>query len=107
MPPVDSLAVTWESPRFDDFPGGAARKALRNDPDAQQGASINGLLPQWVSPYTEWHTFSEEVYILEGTIDTTFGRMTKGAYLAHPRKTCTARCIRSTGACSSSSCGGP
>ena len=65
-------------------PAGAARKALRNDPEARQGASINGLLPQWISPYTEWHTFSEEVYIMEGTIDTTYGRMTPGAYLAHP-----------------------
>ncbi|MCY4372015.1 MAG: DUF4437 domain-containing protein [bacterium] len=81
---VDIRKVPWESPRFDDFPAGASRKALRNDPGAQQGASINGLLPQWISPYTEWHTFSEEVYILEGTIDTTFGKMTEGAYLAHP-----------------------
>lgn len=84
VPFVDSRSVPWESPRFDDFPAGAARKALRNDPEARQGASINGLLPQWISPYTEWHTFSEEVLILEGTIDTTFGRMTPGAYLAHP-----------------------
>ena len=84
VPFVDSLAVPWGSPRFDDFPAGAARKPLRNDPEAQQGAALIGLLPQWISPYTEWHTFSEEVYILEGTIDTTFGKMTKGAYLAHP-----------------------
>ena len=84
VPYVDSLKVPWESPRFDDFPAGAARKALRSDPEARQGAAISGLLPQWLSPYTEWHTFSEEVHILEGTIDATFGKMTKGAYLAHP-----------------------
>lgn len=84
VPFVDAFALPWDQPRLADFPAGAARKSLRLQEDPPVGVAINGLLPHWLSPLKEWHTFAEEVLILEGTIDTTYGKMTKGAYLSHP-----------------------
>lgn len=76
--------VAWERPRTDGFPAGAGRKTLRDDPEAGEGFWVLGVLPHWDSPMTEWHSFSEENYILEGEIETTEGVMRVGGYLAHP-----------------------
>lgn len=82
--PVHAADVAWERPRTKDFPAGAGRKTLREDPEAAQGFWLLGVLPHWDSPATEWHTFAEENYILEGEIETAVGVMTTGAYLSHP-----------------------
>jgi hypothetical protein len=82
--PVHAADVPWEQPRTAGFPTGAARKTLREDPDTGQGFWLLGLLPHWSSPLTEWHTFAEENYVLEGTVQTAVGLMGPGAYLAHP-----------------------
>ncbi len=81
---LDSLNTKWQNTRLVEFPAGSARKALRDDPKALQWVAVTGLLPQWVSPFTEWHTFSEEIFVLEGSITTTEGTMEPGAYLSHP-----------------------
>lgn len=74
--------LIWRSPIVSDFPGGAARKAFY-DHD-QYGSGILGILPEWDSPFYEWHTFSEEILIVEGSIISSFGTMKRGAYLSHP-----------------------
>lgn len=82
--PVHAADVPWERPRVEGFPAGAARKTLRDDPEAGQGFWLLGVLPHWDSPYLEWHTFNEENYILEGEIETAVGLMRPGSYLSHP-----------------------
>ncbi len=82
--PIHAAEVPWERPRVEGFPVGAARKTLRDDPEAGQGFWLLGVLPHWNSPYQEWHTFNEENYILEGEIETAVGLMRPGSYLSHP-----------------------
>lgn len=82
--PVHVGDVPWEHPRTEGFPAGAGRKTLRDDPEAGEGFWVLGVLAHWDSPMTEWHTFSEENFILEGEIETAEGLMEVGAYLAHP-----------------------
>lgn len=74
--------LLWRSPVVSDFPGGAARKAFYDHGD--YGSGILGILPEWESPFYEWHTFSEEILIIEGSIISSFGTMKRGAYLSHP-----------------------
>ena len=75
--------VDWAGAVVKELPGGAARKALGDHDDF--GAAVLGVLPGWNSPFTEFHTFSEEIFQIQGTMSTTFGVMTPGAYLSHPR----------------------
>lgn len=82
--PIHAADIPWERPRVDGFPAGAARKTFRDDPEAEQGFWLLGVLPHWNSPYLEWHTFNEENYILEGEIETAVGLMRPGSYLSHP-----------------------
>ena len=74
--------LDWRSPVVTDLPGGAARKAFNDHDD--YGSGILGILPQWDSPFYEWHTFSEEILIVEGSIISSFGTMKRGDYLSHP-----------------------
>jgi hypothetical protein len=74
--------LVWRSPVVSDFPGGAARKAFYDHDE--YGSGILGILPEWESPFYEWHTFSEEILIVEGSIISSFGTMNRGAYLSHP-----------------------
>lgn len=74
--------IVWRSPIVSDFPGGAARKAFYDHDE--YGSGILGILPEWESPFYEWHTFSEEILIVEGSIISSFGTMKRGAYLSHP-----------------------
>jgi hypothetical protein len=74
--------LVWRSPVVSDFPGGAARKAFHDH--GEYGSGILGILPEWESPFYEWHTFSEEILIVEGSIISSFGTMNRGAYLSHP-----------------------
>lgn len=74
--------LVWRSPIVSDFPGGAARKAFYDHDEF--GSGILGILPEWESPFYEWHTFSEEILIVEGSIISSFGTMKRGAYLSHP-----------------------
>ena len=74
--------IVWRSPIVSDFPGGAARKAFYDH--GEYGSGILGILPEWESPFYEWHTFSEEILIVEGSIISSFGTMNRGAYLSHP-----------------------
>ena len=74
--------LVWRSPVVSDFPGGAARKAFHDH--GEYGSGILGILPEWDSPYYEWHTFSEEILIVQGSIISSFGTMKRGAYLSHP-----------------------
>lgn len=74
--------IAWRSPIVSDFPGGAARKAFHDHGD--YGSGVLGILPEWDSPFYEWHTFSEEILIVEGSIISSFGTMKRGAYLSHP-----------------------
>lgn len=82
--PIHAADLPWERPRVEGFPAGAARKTLRDDPEAGQGFWLLGVLPHWNSPFLEWHTFNEENYILEGEIETAVGLMRPGSYLSHP-----------------------
>ena len=75
--------VDWTEAVVKELPGGAARKALGDHDDF--GAAVLGVLPGWNSPFTEFHTFSEEIFQIQGTMSTTFGVMTPGSYLSHPR----------------------
>lgn len=81
--PVHVADIPWEAPKTPDFPAGAARKTLRDDPASGQGFWVLGVLPHWSSPMTEWHEFTEENYILEGSIETAAGLMEVGCYLSH------------------------
>ena len=85
--------LVWRSPVVSDFPGGAARKAFYDHDEF--GSAILGILPEWESPFYEWHTFSEEILVVEGSIISSFGTMNRGAYLSHPgaKILCMARCI--------------
>lgn len=74
--------LVWRSPVVSDFPGGAARKAFYDHDE--YGSGILGILPEWDSPFYEWHTFSEEILIVQGSIISSFGTMNRGAYLSHP-----------------------
>lgn len=74
--------LVWRSPVVSDFPGGAARKAFHDH--GEYGSGILGILPEWDSPFYEWHTFSEEILIVQGSIISSFGTMKRGAYLSHP-----------------------
>ena len=74
--------LVWRSPVVSDFPGGAARKAFYDHDEF--GSAILGILPEWESPFYEWHTFSEEFLVVEGSIISSFGTMKRGAYLSHP-----------------------
>ena len=74
--------LVWRSPVVSDFPGGAARKAFYDH--GEYGSGILGILPEWDSPFYEWHTFSEEILIVQGSIISSFGTMKRGAYLSHP-----------------------
>jgi hypothetical protein len=74
--------LVWRSPIVSDFPGGAARKGFHDH--GEYGSGILGILPEWDSPFYEWHTFSEEILIVEGSIISSFGTMKRGAYLSHP-----------------------
>ncbi len=74
--------VQWRSAVVKDLPAGAARKPLGDHDDF--GAGILGVLPGWDSPFDEWHTFSEEIFILTGSMSTSFGVMRTGDYLSHP-----------------------
>jgi len=74
--------LVWRSPVVSDFPGGAARKAFYDHDEF--GSAILGILPEWESPFYEWHTFSEEILVVEGSIISSFGTMKRGAYLSHP-----------------------
>lgn len=74
--------LVWRSPIVSDFPGGAARKAFYDHDE--YGSGILGILPEWESSFYEWHTFSEEILIVEGSIISSFGTMKRGAYLSHP-----------------------
>jgi hypothetical protein len=74
--------LVWRSPVVSDFPGGAARKAFHDH--GEYGSGVLGILPEWESPFYEWHTFSEEILIVEGSIISSFGTMNRGAYLSHP-----------------------
>jgi len=74
--------LVWRSPVVSDFPGGASRKAFHDH--GEYGSGILGILPEWESPFYEWHTFSEEILIVEGSIISSFGTMKRGAYLSHP-----------------------
>ncbi|MEI6250636.1 MAG: hypothetical protein WCP54_05705, partial [Actinomycetes bacterium] len=76
------LTSQWRAAVVKDLPGGAARKPLGDHDDF--GAGILGVLPGWDSPFDEWHTFSEEIYILSGSMSTSFGVMRAGDYLSHP-----------------------
>ena len=89
VPPSQSPTVInhvnsaqWRSAVVKDLPAGAARKPL-GDHD-EFGAGILGVLPGWDSPFDEWHTFSEEIFILTGSMSTSFGVMKAGDYLSHP-----------------------
>lgn len=82
--PVHVADIPWEQPKTADFPAGAGRKTLRDDPEAGEGFWILAVLPHWDSPMSEWHTFAEENYILEGEIETAVGLMEVGSYLSHP-----------------------
>jgi hypothetical protein len=74
--------LVWRSPVVSDFPGGAARKAFYDHDEF--GSAVLGILPEWDSPFYEWHTFSEEILIVQGSIISSFGTMKRGAYLSHP-----------------------
>ena len=76
------LTSQWRAAVVKDLPSGAARKPLGDHDDF--GAGILGVLPGWDSPFDEWHTFSEEIYILSGSMSTSFGVMRAGDYLSHP-----------------------
>ncbi len=82
--PVHIADVQWEHPRTPDFPAGAGRKTLRDDPVSGRGFWMLAVLPHWSSPKTEWHTFTEENIVLEGDMQTASGVMRAGAYLSHP-----------------------
>jgi hypothetical protein len=79
---IHHLDADWRSPAVTDLPGGAARKPLCDI--GSRGAGILGVLPEWSSPFYEWHTFSEEILILQGDMHTSFGTMREGDYLSHP-----------------------
>ena len=82
--PLNLRTMPYERPQTPNFPAGAGRKTLRLDPATGDGFWIIAMLPHWISPLTEVHTFSEENYVLEGEIETSIGLMTPGAYLHHP-----------------------
>lgn len=82
--PVNLRTLPYERPQTPNFPAGAGRKTLRRDPVTGDGFWIIAMLPHWLSPLTEVHTFSEENYVLEGAIETSIGLMRPGAYLHHP-----------------------
>ncbi|GIW08899.1 MAG: hypothetical protein KatS3mg060_3704 [Dehalococcoidia bacterium] len=82
--PLNLRTIPYERPQTPNFPAGAGRKTLRLDPASGDGFWIIAMLPHWISPYTEVHTFSEENYVLEGEIETSIGVMTPGTYLHHP-----------------------
>ncbi|MCS6801961.1 MAG: DUF4437 domain-containing protein [Chloroflexota bacterium] len=82
--PLNLRTMPYERPQTPNFPAGAGRKTLRRDPVMGDGFWVIALLPHWISPLTEKHTFSEENYVLEGEIETSVGVMTPGAYLHHP-----------------------
>lgn len=81
--PLHVADVPWEKPKTPDFPAGAGRKTLRDDVETGEGFWILGVLPHWSSAMTEWHEFTEENYILEGSIETAAGVMEVGGYLSH------------------------
>ena len=100
VPLVDSLAVTWQSPRFDDFPGGAARKPLRNDPEGPAGR----IDKRSAAPVDQ--PLHRVAHLLRGGLhpgrdhrhhlrENDQGRL-PGPSL---RRTCTGPCIRATRAC--------
>jgi hypothetical protein len=82
--PVHLRQVAYEQPRTPGFPAGAGRKTLRLDAATGEGFWVIGMLPFWISPFLETHTFSEENYVLEGEIETGIGLMTADSYLHHP-----------------------
>jgi len=80
---IDLPQLDWEAPRTGGFPPGGGRKTLRDN--GEHGAFwVLGLLPYWLSPFTESHSYLEENFILEGEIETAVGLMTPGTYLVHP-----------------------
>ncbi|MFN8534344.1 MAG: DUF4437 domain-containing protein [Dehalococcoidia bacterium] len=82
--PLHLRLMEYERPRTPNFPAGAARKTFRLDEATGDSFWVIAMLPHWSSPLTEVHTFSEENYVLEGTIETTEGVMMPGGYLHHP-----------------------
>ncbi len=74
--------VEWGPPVVTELPGGSARKSICDI--GERGAGILGVLPEWSSPFYEWHTFSEEIFILRGDMHASFGTMREGDYLSHP-----------------------
>lgn len=81
--PVHVGDLPWEKPKTEGFPVGAARKTLRDDPETGESFWILGVLPHWSSPHAEWHTFTEEAFVLEGEMETPVGLMEAGSYLSH------------------------
>ena len=84
LPGVDALAIPYTGNFHPQFPPGAGRKMLFQDPATGDQTWILGTLPLRWAERSEVHPVVEEMYLLSGEVHGNRGVMRPGAYFWRP-----------------------
>ncbi|WP_247730347.1 DUF4437 domain-containing protein [Halovivax limisalsi] len=76
--------LSWEQPRTEGFPAGAARKSLYQDPRTGASTWLLGVLAHWRETRLESHPVVEEAYQVQGTMESDQGHFSAGKYFWRP-----------------------
>lgn len=81
---VHALDGEWGGGFHPQFPPGAGRKYLREDPVSHEQTWLLGTMPLRSGRRPEKHPISEEMFLLAGEVISPIGRMHPGAYFWRP-----------------------
>lgn len=83
---VDAFEGPWTGNFHPQFPGGAGRKYLRQDPHDGEETWVLGTMPLRSGRRPERHPVVEEMYLLAGELVGHVGTMKAGAYFWRPEE---------------------
>jgi hypothetical protein len=81
---IDAFDVPYTARFHPEFPPGAGRKLLFEDPVTRDTTWLLGTLPLRWAERSEMHTTIEEMYLIAGEVHGNRGLMTPGAYFWRP-----------------------
>jgi len=81
---IDALDGEWGGGFHPEFPPGAGRKYLRQDPEGGDQTWILGTMPLRFGRKPEKHPIAEEMFLLSGEVVSPIGVMYPGAYIWRP-----------------------
>ena len=81
---IDAFEVPYTGNFHPEFPAGAGRKWLRNDPLTGEQSWLLGTLPLRWAERAELHPVVEEMYLIAGEVHGNRGVMRPGAYFWRP-----------------------